>query len=172
MTSDFGAFNGLGWDTEQALMNRIGGFLLIELYVATLPRNELLKENCPVASASTGKESSGNTLIAGVLKKSFYARSEIFVSTDQVAMELFRKYQCSAYKTLCAIVCNIKDDVKFYDTFLFKETPEKNEFIWQKMIDCSNEHIYDNITQEFEDFPKIKDKIVSIRNIRYVQKMK
>ncbi|EDS29046.1 conserved hypothetical protein [Culex quinquefasciatus] len=166
--SNYGQF-GSGWEAEQALINRFGGYQLIELYVAVLPRDVILSDDCPVAKTLYGEgKTPGNKMITDFTKKAYAARSEVFLTPDSPTAELFRKYQCAAYRTLAAIISNTKDDLQLYNVLLFRENGDKNEFIWRKLINCSENHLYDGFGQELEEYPKIKDKLVSIRRLTAV----
>ncbi|XP_053697973.1 DNA-dependent protein kinase catalytic subunit-like [Sabethes cyaneus] len=158
---------GSGWEAEQALVNRFGGFLLIELYVAVLPRDLIMNDEGTVAKYlyAESEKTPGKKLITDLTKKAYDARSDVFLTPDSPSAELFRKYQCAAYRALAAIISNTKDDLQLYNVLLFRETHEKNEFIWRKLINCSDDMLYNCCSQELEDYPKIKDKIVSIRRI-------
>lgn len=99
-----------------------------------------------------------------VTKKPYSARNDIFVTDDIVAAEYFRQYQCAAYNALCAIICNTQIDLKYYTIFLFKELPTENKLIWQKLINTKDTNLYvNNFPQIFDKYPKIKQRLVSIR---------
>ncbi|XP_062561141.1 DNA-dependent protein kinase catalytic subunit-like [Armigeres subalbatus] len=164
--SNYGQF-GSGWEAEHALVNRLGGYQLIELYAAIVPRQYLLTDNCIVAKALYGEDGNipGNRLITDLTKKAYAARSEVFLTPDSPTAELFRKYQCAAYRALAAIISNTKDDLQLYNVLLFRENSDKNEFIWRKLVNCTDAHMYDSFSQELEEYPKIRDKIVSIQRL-------
>ncbi|EAT40123.1 AAEL008123-PA [Aedes aegypti] len=164
--SNYGQF-GSGWEAEHALVNRLGGYQLIELYVAILQRDYLLTDDCIVAKALYGESGKipGNRLITDLTKKAYAARSEVFLTPDSPTAELFRKYQCAAYRALAAIISNTKEDLQLYNVLLFRENADKNEYIWRKLVNCTEDHLYDSFSQELEDYPKIKDKIVSIQRL-------
>lgn len=88
----------------------------------------------------------------------------MFVTDNQITRELFRIYQCAAYNTACSVVTNTQDSLRYYNIFLFNEKEQKNDFIWSKIIDISNESLYTNsFNQEFDEYPQIKERFVSIR---------
>lgn len=111
------------------------------------------------------KQLNGNELIVELTKKVQATRSDIFVTDDATAKELFRKYQCASFNALCAILCNTQTNLEYYNRLLFKETPEKNIFIWRNIVNQNNDFYTSTFTQEYEDFPKIKHRIVSIRRV-------
>lgn len=98
------------------------------------------------------------------MDKANKTRSETFTTENAETKELFRLYQCAAYRAMITMVSCTQTDLRYYSSFLFKENPTKNEFIWQKIINCTDEQLYTNCSQEFDDTPKIKERIVSIRN--------
>ncbi|XP_055377945.1 DNA-dependent protein kinase catalytic subunit-like [Condylostylus longicornis] len=154
-----------GWAVEQALVNRIIGFSLLEIFFGKLSKEKYYYPDCPLISAFLPNEKLPNIFIGTISKKSFYARTEVFVTDDKSTKEFFRQYQCAAYKALCSIICNTQTDMRFYLKFLFEEIPQKNEFIWVKLIDCSDDKIYIHDSQEMESYAKTKERFVSIRRL-------
>lgn len=85
--------------------------------------------------------------------------------TDNVELsEAFRKYQCAAYKMMCALICNTKHELTIYESFLFKEI--KSRPIWSHLINTQDANLYKNLTIEVDKRPKIKERLVSIRSTR------
>lgn len=113
----------------------------------------------------TDKTLVGNELIRDLTKKIQSTRSDIFVTDDAAAKELFRKYQCAAFNAGVAIISNTQTKLDFYDRLLFKESPDKNSYIWRNIVDQNNDLYTSTFTQEYDDFPKIKQRIVSIRRV-------
>uniref|UniRef100_A0A1B0CHQ8 DNA-dependent protein kinase catalytic subunit CC3 domain-containing protein n=1 Tax=Lutzomyia longipalpis TaxID=7200 RepID=A0A1B0CHQ8_LUTLO len=150
---------GRGWAVEQALVSRAGAYEMIESLFSMLPRDLLT----PVSFALMGTP--GTDIVKHLTKKAFKVRSEIFLTDDATAAEFYRKYQCNAYSALCIIVSNTQKELKFYDGLLFKEEPSKSEFIWQRIINCKDENLYSNLEQEFPDYPKVRDLMVSIKRL-------
>ncbi|GAB0097641.1 DNA-dependent protein kinase catalytic subunit [Sergentomyia squamirostris] len=148
---------GKGWVVEQALVSRAGGYELIECLFSMVEKDRL----DTVSHSLLGTP--GTEIVKYLTKKAFKVRSEVFMSDDDVASEFFRKYQCHAYSALCTIVSNTQDQLRFYEGLLFKEDSAKNEFIWQRVVNCRNVQLYSNIEQEFMDYPKVKGLMVSIK---------
>lgn len=157
MTETSFGLEGRGWIVEQALVSRAGGYELIECLFSMVDR-ELLES---ISFSLLGTP--GTEIIKHLTKKAFKVRTEIFRTDDETAMEFYRKYQCHAYSALCTIVSNTLDQLKFYEGLLFKENAAKNEYIWQRIINCRDPKLYSNIEQEFPDYPKVKDLMVSIK---------
>lgn len=135
--------SGSGWDIEHSIVSRTGGYNLFEVIYGIVPHS-LLKPN----------------LIPIVSKQAFKTRTFVFVTTDPVCKEFYRKYQCSAYNALCSLISNTKDELRFYNLILFAE--KDNELIWNRLLSDEND-LY-KFAQDFEEFPKIKERIISIRS--------
>ncbi|KAJ6648931.1 DNA-dependent protein kinase catalytic subunit [Pseudolycoriella hygida] len=156
-----------GWEVERALTNRIGAFQLVEALMGSIPKEKLFDKTNPILLAYMGadKELNGRELVVELTKKAQSTRSDIFVTDDATAKELFRKYQCASFNAMCAILCNTQTKLEFYERLLFKESPEKNNYIWRNIVDQSSDLYTSTFTQEYEDFPKIKERFVSIRRV-------
>lgn len=81
-------------------------------------------------------------------------------------MELYRKYQCAAYKALCVIVSNTQEILTIYEKLLFTETSASNQLIWKKIINITDDNLYTDLTVEIDKNPKIKDRFVSIKRLQ------
>ncbi|XP_050067788.1 DNA-dependent protein kinase catalytic subunit-like [Anopheles maculipalpis] len=158
-----------GWDLEHALVDLAGSFRLIEHYAALLPKSILTGENCPVAKElySSPKDESvpvrGQRLIGDFSKRAHSVRKTVLLSNDRSAVELFRKYQCAAYRALVALISNTNEDARMYSVLLFRETREKGDYIWRHLIDCSNDELYLEGSQEQEETTRTVAKRVAIR---------
>lgn len=97
------------------------------------------------------------------MKKAFDSHSERLNSDSADLVEIFRKYQCAAYRALCSLTSNTQTELKFYHKFLFEEKPNKNRFIWKHLIDTTNDDLYTDLTMEVDRSPKLKERLVSIR---------
>ncbi|KAG4073019.1 hypothetical protein HA402_009438 [Bradysia odoriphaga] len=148
---------------EQALTSRIGAFQLVEALLGSVPKERLYEKTVPISLAFVGTGKPPIELIVELTKKAHSTRSDIFVTDDAAAKELFRKYQCASFNALSAILCNTQTRLEFYDRLLFRENPVKSNFVWRNIIDQSNDLYSSAFTQEYDDFPKIKQRILSIR---------
>lgn len=93
-------------------------------------------------------------------QKAVSTEQEVFQTNNTKYMELFRKYQCSAFKALCAFICNTQDKLKFYEFYIF------NKRKWLNMINVIDSKLYMNQTIEVDKKPKIKERLVSIRSLK------
>lgn len=135
--------SGCGWEVEQSIVSRTGGFALFEVIYGIVPKQLLVPD-----------------LLKIISKQAFQTRSETFVTSDPICKEFYRKFQCSAYNLLCSICSNTKDELRFYDGLLFHE--KVDALIWSRLVSDEND-LY-KFAQDFEEFPKIKERITSIRS--------
>ncbi|XP_053670241.1 DNA-dependent protein kinase catalytic subunit-like [Anopheles nili] len=153
-----------GWELEHALVDRAAAFRLIEHYAALLPKATLLTENCPVGQALYASTPvRGQRLIGEFSKRAHNVRKVPFHSEYQPAVELFRKYQCAAYRALAALLSNTNEDPRMFSVLLFRENREKAEYLWRLLIDCTNEDLYLEAGQELDQTPRMVEKRVAIR---------
>jgi DNA-dependent protein kinase catalytic subunit len=157
---------GFGVREVDALTSRCGGFEMIETYAGLFPKDVLNAPDCPVARALLAKSASevvaGNKVISEFSRRAYKIRTEILVSSDAQAVNLFRKFNCMAYSALCALICSTQVRLEFYN-ILFKENALKNEFIWKKIVDCNDPEFYDPAYYQLDEYRKVRHTIVSIR---------
>ncbi|EAA13641.5 AGAP003967-PA [Anopheles gambiae str. PEST] len=159
-----------GWALEHALIDRAASYRLVEHYAALLPKQILTGDNCPVAQElygsahdTLGAPVRGQRLIGDFSKRAHGVRRVALPTNDRTLAELFRKYQCAAYRALVALISNTNEDARMYSVLLFRESREKGEFLWRHLIDCSNEELYLEGTQEQEQLSRTFEKRVAIR---------
>ncbi|XP_058119167.1 DNA-dependent protein kinase catalytic subunit-like [Anopheles ziemanni] len=156
-----------GWDLEHALVDRAAAFRLVEQYAALLPKTMLLAENCTVAGelyeAGTGEPVRAKRLIGDFSKRAYNVRAIPFRTEDPKVAELYRQFQCAAYRALVALISNTNDNARMYSVLIFRETRDKGEFLWRLLIHCSNDATYLESGQEFDETPRIIEKRVAIR---------
>jgi NUC194 domain len=51
--------------------------------------------------------------------------------TNKIALD----YHCAAYNCLAAVVMGTQTKENFFHVFLFKESREKNELVWENIVD-------------------------------------
>jgi NUC194 domain len=86
--------SSLNVDTENAFANRCGGYVMIEAFVASVPREKIEKDNLTFKDKIT----LGTKLIKDLFKKMKEVR--------RVEQELFRKFNCFCYRALAATITN------------------------------------------------------------------
>ncbi|XP_053659458.1 DNA-dependent protein kinase catalytic subunit-like [Anopheles marshallii] len=159
-----------GWELEHTLIDLAAGFRLLEHYAALLPKHILAGEHCPVATELFGPAKDGEApvrgkrLVADFSKRAHGVRRVACPSNDRSAVELFRKYQCAAYRALVALISNTNDNPRMYSALLFLESREKGDYLWRHLVDCSNDELYLEGGQEQEQTVRTITKRVAIRN--------
>lgn len=143
------------YDMEHDYMNKYGGFSMIEVLAAAIPKEMMLETMFELPDGPK----SGKLLQNDLIKKCKAERNvvSILMEDNDVCMEYYRKSQCSAYKALCALVSNFSDRLDVFCFTLFKDVN-----LWKKLVNTRNEKLYTNFTQEFVEFPKTKEYIISI----------
>lgn len=153
--------SSLNIDTENSFVNRCGGYMIFEAFVASVPKERIEKESFNYA----GRVNNGASMIKDFIKKTNEVRKDvIYVVDDPVRQELLRKFHCYCYRALAATVSNHKDNPELYNLTLFKDA-SKNGYIWQKMIDIRNDNLYSNWTQDFQEVPRVKEYVVSVKDL-------
>nr|CAD7432490.1 unnamed protein product [Timema monikensis] len=158
-----------GVKNEHQLVGKIGAWMLMGVMFSQLDPQELESVDCPITRAAmTGPVITGKELIVHLTKGAFNARCENTPpapSIDSRVPDLFRQYQCTAYNTLVTIVSNTKRsaaELKFYQGFLFTENRDKNQLLWEKLVDCSRTYTF---PMDWEEIPKRRKKMVGIRRM-------
>ncbi|CAL1269299.1 unnamed protein product [Larinioides sclopetarius] len=146
------------------LAKKIACFKLLELMYQNLSKDVLHSKDSQIVESFLGqKPTQGNELSSEIIKLSLEFK-RISYETEPEYKELRRKLNCAKYNTLMAVVSCTQNELKFYNAFLFKENPTKNELIWERIVDGENKLVF-----EMEMDPSIsrKKKFVAIRhNIR------
>ena len=75
--------------------------------------------------------------------------------------ELERLLHCSAYNCLISLFIRTQTELKLYLAFLFKDDPNKNEFIFEPLVDKNKTY---NFSVEMENLNQRKTKLISIRD--------
>ncbi|KAL7018811.1 hypothetical protein ACKWTF_010922 [Chironomus riparius] len=149
-------------DPENAFVNRSAGYMIIEAFSAAVPRDKI-----EAATYSyNGNLNNGLALIKELIMKAKDVRRDVvFMVEDPQLQELFRKFQCYCYRALASLVANTKDLPEVFNLCLFVENQRNGSFIWRKLINIRDENIYSNWSQDFDEFPKVKQYIVSIKDL-------
>ncbi|KAL1271164.1 hypothetical protein QQF64_030180, partial [Cirrhinus molitorella] len=126
---------------ESQIMMKIGCCKLLEVLYSRLPKEEVYSKNSAINQAFCGTGSAeGNELSKNLLKLCFEAFTENMMG-ETVLLELRRQYHCAAYNCAIALISCSFNETKFYQGFLFTEKPDKNQFIFDNLIDA--QRMYD-----------------------------
>ncbi|XP_042616499.1 DNA-dependent protein kinase catalytic subunit-like isoform X2 [Cyprinus carpio] len=120
---------------ESQIMMKIGCCKLLEVLYSRLPKEEVFSKNSAINQAFCGTGSAeGKELSKKLLKLCFEAFTENMAG-ETVLLELRRQYHCAAYNCAIAVIRCCFNETKFYQGFLFTEKPDKNQFIFDNLID-------------------------------------
>uniref|UniRef100_A0A9J8AJD6 DNA-dependent protein kinase catalytic subunit n=1 Tax=Cyprinus carpio carpio TaxID=630221 RepID=A0A9J8AJD6_CYPCA len=145
---------------ESQIMMKIGCYKLLEVLYSRLPKEEVYSKNSAINQAFCGTGSAeGNELSKNLLKSCFEAFTENMTG-ETVLLELRRQYHCAAYNCAIALISCSFNETKFYQGFLFTEKPDKNQFIFDNLIDT--QRVY-NFPIEIDVPIERKKKYVMIR---------
>lgn len=159
MTSNLGNETS-GWSVNHTLVNRIISYSLLELFYAKVPEARDINNDNLIFKQGFGCEPQSKKMTGALCKLCYEARQIHFLSNDVFTMELFRLFQCAAYKCMCSLVCNTQKQIEFYSKFLFDDGKVK---LWSRLFHVNKEYIIES--QEFKSIPKMKEKIVAIRKL-------
>ncbi|KAF4089760.1 hypothetical protein AMELA_G00069750 [Ameiurus melas] len=145
---------------ESQIIMKIGSCKLLELLYSRLPKDEVYSKDSAINQAFCGPvKAEGNELSKALLKSCFEAFTENMAG-ESALLELRRQYHCAAYNCAIALISCSFNETKFYQGFLFTEKTEKNQFIFDNLIDTQRTY---NFPIEI-DFPiEKKRKYVMIR---------
>ncbi|XP_062335709.1 DNA-dependent protein kinase catalytic subunit [Osmerus eperlanus] len=119
---------------EAQLMKKNGCYKLMELLYSRLPKEQLYSKNSQINQAFCGTgNKEGNELSKALIKSCFEAFTENMTGESQL-LEQRRLYHCAAYNCATAVISCSFNETKFYQGFLFTEKPEKNQFIFENII--------------------------------------
>lgn len=145
---------------ESQIMMKIGCCKLLEVLYSRLPKEEVYSKNSAINQAFCGTGSAeGNELSKNLLKMCFEAFTENMTG-ETVLLELRRQCHCAAYNCAIALISCSFNETKFYQGFLFTEKPDKNQFIFDNLIDA--QRVY-NFPIEIDVPIERKKKYVMIR---------
>lgn len=143
--------------SERVLIDRIGGLKLLEIMISLCDKEWLQSDESPIPNP--GKGSRFREIFQ--LCRLYMADRSI---VEQNLRELFRQFQCAAFITLISILTNtqnLENQLKWFEDIIFTD---QATITWKRFFNLSKDH-YDLKSQEFTDPVKVKNKIVSIRNI-------
>ena len=116
------------------LMEKMGVFKLIEIFYKRLP-GLIIKERLNKLYYDKS-DAKGNELTTFLMKTAHQAKSEqITVDEEHLTREFCLQYHQSAYNALASVILATQTKENFFPIFLFKESLEKNEKLWENIVD-------------------------------------
>ncbi|XP_043237415.1 DNA-dependent protein kinase catalytic subunit-like [Amphibalanus amphitrite] len=128
--------------TEHQWVSRMGGFSLLEVLYASLPKDQTHAATSPLVTAFAGATARGNELTKALLGSgaaAFKAPPLRCVEPASLS-EARRRCMCAAYCALAAAVSATQTEARFYQTFLLAEAPERNQLIWERLVDAERRY--------------------------------
>uniref|UniRef100_A0A8L0DT02 DNA-dependent protein kinase catalytic subunit n=1 Tax=Oncorhynchus mykiss TaxID=8022 RepID=A0A8L0DT02_ONCMY len=121
---------------EAQLIKKNGCYKLMELLYSRLPKEEVYSKDSQINQAYCGTTviTEGNELSKTLIKSCFEAFTENMTGETQL-LEIRRQYHCAGYNCAIAVISCSFNETKFYQGFLFTEKPEKNQLIFENLID-------------------------------------
>jgi hypothetical protein len=130
-------------DLPSQLMMKSAVFTLLEVMYGLLPIQDVhapgAKINIAFCGANPPSER-GSDLTKFLCGSGglFGALSETHLTHANTTLaELRRQYHCTAYNALAALISCTQTDPKFFNGFLFKETPSKAERLLDNLVDLT-----------------------------------
>ncbi|XP_029105413.1 DNA-dependent protein kinase catalytic subunit-like [Scleropages formosus] len=144
---------------ESQVMKKDGCYKVMEVLYSRLPKDEVYSKASKINEAFSGGRSEGNELSKIMLKCCFEAFTENMVGETQL-LEKRRRLHCAAYNCAIAVVACCFNETKFYQGFLFTEKPDKNQLIFENIVDTQRTYRF---PVEVEVPLEKKKKYVTIR---------
>ncbi|XP_063698060.1 DNA-dependent protein kinase catalytic subunit-like [Culicoides brevitarsis] len=139
--------------TKHALIDKMAGFQLLEILFGICTKDFL--------------DTPGNIEAdEPPMRATIFACRDEFLTTnhDPDLAEYFRKAQCAVFNCLCTTLANHQTNGDLYYKMLFK-----NPQIWSNIMNVSDSQVYQMTSQEVDDYPVVRRRIVAIRNIKKLQ---
>lgn len=83
------------------------------------------------------------------------------VPIDETQMQIFRLYQCYAYKVAVTVICNTQTNIEFYNKLLNRLNEDGNDVLWCKLV---NNNLNYNFELLVDEQIKTKSVAVNIQN--------
>ncbi|KAG8200791.1 hypothetical protein JTE90_006373 [Oedothorax gibbosus] len=143
------------------LMRKIANFKLLQLMYQNLTKDLLNTNESQIVEKYLGKKpEKGNELTREIISLCLEFKRTSY-ETEPEHKELLRKLNCARYNVLIAVFSCVTNDLKFYDSYAFKETSPKNEFIWERIIDVDSKLTFE---MEIDPATSRKNKFISLRH--------
>ncbi|XP_029935630.1 DNA-dependent protein kinase catalytic subunit isoform X2 [Myripristis murdjan] len=127
---------------EAQLLKKSGCYKLMELLYSQLLKEEVYSKESRINQAYCHSEKTeGNELSKTLIKSCFEAFTENMAGESQL-LEIRRRYHCAAYNCAINVISRSFSEPKFYQGFLFTEKPDKNQFIFENLIDVQRTYTF------------------------------
>uniref|UniRef100_A0A8B9LWJ5 DNA-dependent protein kinase catalytic subunit n=1 Tax=Astyanax mexicanus TaxID=7994 RepID=A0A8B9LWJ5_ASTMX len=125
---------------ESQIITKIGCCKLLELLYSRLPKEEVYSKDSAINQAFCGPvKAEGNELSKNLSCFEGFTEN---MAGETALLELRRQYHCSAYNCAIALISCSFNETKFYQGFLFTEKAEKNQFIFENLVDTQRTYSF------------------------------
>jgi len=141
---------------EAVIVRRLGALNIIQSMYECLSPSIIRDQLNHIFHPQNAK---GNELNTAVMRAAHAIKSE-GAAPKGVSPALLLEYHCTAYNALASVVICTQQPENFFTVFCFKANPQKNEKLWENIIDMKAKY-------EFEaegNFPFAKKELLSLYN--------
>uniref|UniRef100_A0A3B1JQ43 DNA-dependent protein kinase catalytic subunit n=1 Tax=Astyanax mexicanus TaxID=7994 RepID=A0A3B1JQ43_ASTMX len=125
---------------ESQIITKIGCCKLLELLYSRLPKEEVYSKDSAINQVFCGPvKAEGNELSKNLSCFEGFTEN---MAGETALLELRRQYHCSAYNCAIALISCSFNETKFYQGFLFTEKAEKNQFIFENLVDTQRTYSF------------------------------
>eukprot|EP01133_Synstelium_polycarpum_P005723 gene5723-6618_t len=129
-------------ERKSSLVEKICCFRLIEAFYDALPSTSI-RDNVNRYFYDR-PDAKGTELTAAIMKAAHSAKSEKLTSDDRhVTRSLCTRYHGAAYAALASVVACTQTKENFFHIFFFKENKDKNEYLWENIIDTDHQYKFE-----------------------------
>ncbi|EGG13650.1 DNA-dependent protein kinase subunit [Cavenderia fasciculata] len=154
-------------ERKSSIIEKICCFHVIEAFYEAMP-STTIKDN--VNRYFYDKpDAKGTELTAAIMRAAHSAKSEKLASDDKhVTRPLCTLYHGSAYSCLASVIAATQSRENFFHTFFFKENIEKNEYLWENIIDTEKVYNFEPETN-FTVNSKVDMNSIARRNLQDIK---
>ncbi|EGC36942.1 DNA-dependent protein kinase subunit [Dictyostelium purpureum] len=132
-------------ERKSSIIEKICCFHLIEALYQSLSTNIIKEKINPYFYDKP--DSKGTELTAAIMKAAHSAKSEKLTSDDRyVTRSLCTMYHGAAFSALASVIIATQTKENFLHVFFFKENKDKNEYLWENIVDCDQQYNFESET--------------------------
>ncbi|EFA79656.1 DNA-dependent protein kinase subunit [Heterostelium album PN500] len=130
-------------ERKSSVVEKICCFKLTQQFYESLPATVIRDQVNPYFTGDK-HDAKGTELTAAIMKAAHLAKSEKLATDEQhVTRVLATKYHGAAYSALASVVATTQTKETFFHVFFFKENKEKNEYLWENIIDLEQQYNFE-----------------------------
>ncbi|XP_076766848.1 DNA-dependent protein kinase catalytic subunit isoform X2 [Xylocopa sonorina] len=142
---------------NQLITSKIGCYDLVAIMFCKVSINDIDDTDSVITRNAVDNVETGKELLLSLYKNTLNVRK--LKRPEPELKEPMRLLHCSAYNCSIAIVSSYKKDQDSY-LILFGENREKEQLIWENIVDCEKRY---NFQQTVTEFPKYRKRLINIR---------